>query len=152
VTRLLGAAPLVVAVDQGVNLKVLRRIQGRGEIRLVQAHTLEQDFRQVADQGRAFRLDVSVLGGPDMISADDVHLVEAIIGREKLADIEHVYASWLNKNDYFVTENVDDFIRQGRREALEQALPGLKIRTMAEFLRELAHLRGGGLPPPALPS
>jgi hypothetical protein len=130
-------------VDQGVNLKVLRRIQQSGEIRLVQAHTLEQEFRQVTDQGRAFQLGVSTLGGLDMIAADNVHLVEAIIGRDKFADIEHVYASWLNKNDYFVTENVDDFIRKGRRGALEQALPGLKIRTTAEFLRELEQARGG---------
>jgi hypothetical protein len=27
----------------------------------------------------------------------------------KAADVEHVYASWLNGNAYFVTENVDDF-------------------------------------------
>jgi hypothetical protein len=26
----------------------------------------------------------------------------------KAADVEHVYASWLNGNAYFVTENVDD--------------------------------------------
>lgn len=127
----------MVAVDQGVDLKKLRRIQRRGDVRLVQAHTLEQDFRHVADQGRPFRLGVSSLGGLDMLAADNVHLVEAVIGRDKTADVDHVYASWLNKNDYFVTENVDDFIRNGRRGALEQALPGLKIRTTAEFCREV---------------
>jgi hypothetical protein len=37
---------------------------------------------------------------------------------------------------------VDDFIRDGRREALEEVLPGLKIRTTAEFLRALAEDRG----------
>jgi hypothetical protein len=131
------AKPVVVAVDQAVDLKALRRLQRIGAVRLVQAHSLEQSFRHVADQGRAFVIGVSSVGGPDMIAADNVQLVESIIGKEKFADFEHVYASWLNKNDYFVTENVDDFIRGGRREALEQALPGLKIRTTAELLRDL---------------
>jgi hypothetical protein len=133
--------PLVVAVDQGVDLKTLRRLQREGAVRLVQAHTLEQNFRNVVDQGRSFRVGESTLGGPDMIVTDNVHLVEHVIGREKFADVEHVYASWLNKNDYFVTENVDDFIRNGRREALEEALPGLKIRTTRELLQDLAAAR-----------
>jgi hypothetical protein len=133
--------PLVVAVDQGVDLKTLRRLQHDEAVRLVQAHTLEQNFRNVADQGRTFRIGESTIGGPDMIVADNIHVVEHVIGREKFADVEHVYASWLNKNDYFVTENVDDFIRNGRREALEQAMPGLKIRTTRELLQDLAEVR-----------
>ncbi len=131
----------MVAVDQGVNLKTLRPLQRQGRIRLVQAHTLEQAFRHVREQGRAFRLGVSRLGGPDMLAGDNVHLVEKLIGTPKLADVEHVYASWLNNNDYFVTENVDDFIRDGRREALEAILPGLKIRTTDEFIREIERER-----------
>jgi hypothetical protein len=82
-------------------------------------------------------LRFSTLGGPDMLAGDNVETVEAVIGREKSADVDHVYASWLNRNDYFVTENVRDFIRDGRREELEHALPGLKIRTTAELLREV---------------
>ena len=73
-----------------------------------------------------------------MLAGENVGLVEKLIGRHKLADVEHVYASWLNKNDYFVTENVDDFIREGRREALEEILPGLKIRTTDEFGQEMS--------------
>lgn len=129
----------MVAVDQGVNLKALRRIQREGRIRLVQAHSLEQKFKHVGDQARPFRIGVSAIGGPDVITGENVYAVESAIGRgrEKLPDVDHVYASWLNKNDYFVTENVDDFIRDGRRETLEASMPGLKIRTTAEFLREI---------------
>lgn len=134
----------VVAVDQGVDLKTLRRLQREGRICLVQAHTLEQNFKHVTDQGRAFRVGMSKIGSPDMIAGNNAYLVEAVIGRKKLPDVEHVYASWLNKNDYFVTENVDDFIRDGHREQLEALLPGLKIRTTREFLQEvgLSHSPG----------
>jgi hypothetical protein len=128
---------LVVAVDQGVNLKALRRLQREGQITLVQAHTLEQRFRHVGEQGRPFRIGVSRIGGPDRIAGDNASEVERIVGKAKMPDVDHVYGSWLNKNDYFVTENVDDFIREGRREALEAALPGLRIRTTAELLAEL---------------
>ena len=133
----LNAPPLTVGVDQGVNLKALRSLQRDGRVRLVQAHSLEQKFKQVADQGRAFRIGMSAIGGPDGLAGDNVYAVEALLSKAGFADIEHVYASWLNKNDYFITENVDDFIRQGRRELLEQLLPGLKIRTTGEFLREI---------------
>jgi hypothetical protein len=131
------SATLKVAVDQGANLKLLRQLQRRGRIVLVQAHTLEQNFKQVQDQGKAFRLDFSTLNGPDMLAGDNLDSVRRIIGEDKDADVEHVYASWLNKNDYFVTENVRDFIRDGRRDKLEAVLPGLRIRTTDELIREL---------------
>jgi hypothetical protein len=129
---------LMVAVDQGVNLKRLRELQRESRILLVQAHTLEQSFKQVSDQGKSFRLDMSTLDGPDLLVGENLQEVERIIGKGNSADIEHVYASWLNKNDYFITENVNDFIRRGRRDALENVLPGLRIRTTEELIRELA--------------
>jgi hypothetical protein len=126
----------VVAVDQGSDLKLLRRLQHDGRVELVQAHTLEQQFRQVRGQGKAFRLDVSRLGGPDMLAGENFYEVGRLLGPGKDADVEHVYASWLNGNAYFVTENVDDFIHDGRREELEALLPGLRIRRTAELVRE----------------
>jgi hypothetical protein len=51
-------------------------------------------------------------------------------------DAEHLYACYLNRNDYFLTENPDDFINGGRRERLETLL-GVKIRRTEEFLDEL---------------
>jgi hypothetical protein len=130
----------MVAVDQGVNLRRLRELQRESRIVLVQAHTLEQSFKHVSDQGKSFRLDGSKLDGPDMLVGDNRQEVERVVGKGNSADIEHIYASWLNKNDYFVTENVDDFIRHGRRDALEDVLPGLRIRTAEELIQELADL------------
>jgi hypothetical protein len=128
----------VVGVDQGANLRVLRNLQRDGRIELVQAHSLEQSFEHVGQQGRPFRLDVSRLDGLDRIAGDNVHEVERILGKSNVSDIDHVYASWLNGNDYFVTENVDDFIRGGHCEALEASLPGLRIRTTAELVDDLS--------------
>jgi hypothetical protein len=133
--------PLIVAVDQGVNLKILHRLQREGRILLVQAHSLEQRFRHVRKQGRPFRIGRSRIGGPDRIAGNNVRVVEEVVGKQNLADVDHVYAAWLNQNDYFVTENVDDFIDGRRRERLEEALPGLKIRRTVELERDL---RSGG--------
>ena len=132
-----GEGVPVVAVDQGANLKLLRKLQDQGRVELVQAHELEQQFRQVRGQGKPFRLDVSRLDGLDMLAGENVHEVERLLGPGKDADDDHVYASWLNGDAYFVTENVDDFIRGGRREKLQALLPGLRIRTTAELVREL---------------
>ena len=129
------SATITVGVDQGANLRHLRQLQREGRLVLVQAHTLEQSFKYVADQGKVFRLD-SGLDGPDLLSDESqLQEVERIVGKENRADIEHVYVSWLNKNDYFVTENPDDFISDGRRESLELILPGLRIRTTEELLQ-----------------
>jgi hypothetical protein len=57
------------------------------------------------------------------------------------ADIAHIYACYLNDCEYFVTENTDDFIKGGQREALESLL-GIKIRRTKEFVQEIAIQQG----------
>jgi len=47
-----------------------------------------------------------------------------------------MYAAYVNKCDYFVTEDMKDFINNGRREALEFLL-GVKIRRTIEFIQEI---------------
>jgi hypothetical protein len=73
------------------------------------------------------------------VLADDlVRGVEAIVGLNRGVDVAHIYACYLNDCEYFVTENPDDFIKGGRREALESLL-GIKIRRTKEFMQELAN-------------
>jgi hypothetical protein len=62
--------------------------------------------------------------------------LERIIGPQNRRDIGHIYAAWLNKCDYFVTENVKDFINGSRREALESLL-GVKVCRTKEFIQEI---------------
>jgi hypothetical protein len=137
--------PLKVAVDQSVDMKPLWRLQRSGRIVLFQAHDLEQSFRDVLAQGRPFRIEESALDGPDMWADENFAEVESLIGRgrEKRADVEHVYAAWLNQCDYFGTNDSTDFIRNGRREQLEQLLRGVRIRRLEESLREAEKAEAG---------
>ncbi len=128
--------PLDVTVDQGADLKALRRLQEHGVVRLHQVHDLEQPFRAVGKQGMALPLERSVLDGCDMLAGDELAEVRRLVGGRNVADVDHVYSAFLNHSDVFVTENPDDFIKDGKRERLESLL-GLKIRTTKELLAEL---------------
>lgn len=66
-------------------------------------------------------------------NVDDVHLE---FGNNNYNDFLHVYSAYLSQMDYFVTNDLDEFIKGGRRERLEALMPGLKIRTMDELLAE----------------
>jgi hypothetical protein len=125
----------MVYVDQGVNLKKLRALQRKGGIKLVQADSLEQQFKGVDKQGRAFTIGQSQIGGSDMIADDNVDVVAAFMGKQNNIDFNHIYAAYLSHCDYFVTNNPKDFIHKGKRAELESML-GLKIRTSDEFLTE----------------
>jgi hypothetical protein len=128
-----------VGIDQGANLKALRQLQLRGLLTLHQANELEQTWpRDVIQQKKGFMLDHSTLDGPDEIADEKiVREIERIIGLENRKDIGHIYAAYLNKCEYFVTENPDDFINDGRREALESLL-GIKVRRTDELVQEIA--------------
>jgi len=126
-----------VGIDQGADQKLLRPLQRQGLIQLVQANELEQPFRHVTKEKKGFMLGHSKLGGPDELAkAEVVERLEEIIGLANRKDIGHIYACYINKCDYFVTENPDDFIYGGRKEALESLL-GVKIRRTEEFIQEI---------------
>lgn len=74
------------------------------------------------------------MDGPDVLAGDEVHEVDRIVGLDKRIDKAHIYACYLNECEYFVTEDTEAFITNGRREALESLL-GVKIRRTAEFIQ-----------------
>jgi hypothetical protein len=126
-----------VGIDQGANLKALRQLQRQGLIELHQANELEQTWSDVVQQKKGFMLGHSKLGGPDVLADEIVHGVDRIVGLDKRVDIAHIYACYLNKCEYFVTEDAEAFINNGRREALESVLR-IKIRRTDEFIQEVA--------------
>ena len=128
---------MLVAVDQGANLKKLRPLQKEGKISLQQVGGIEQSWRDIQNHGQPFRLDHSHLDGPDMLAGDNVHEVEAMFRKDQRNDFTHVYSAHQIGAAYFVTNNPRDFINNGRREKLEALMPGLKIRTTEEFLQEI---------------
>jgi hypothetical protein len=125
-----------VGIDQGANMKMLKRLQSAGIVVLYQAHDLEGRRRQVIQQGRAFRFDVSELDGIDGFADEKWEDTIELFGAARENDAEHLYSCYLNRIDYFITEDQSDFIAGGRREQLE-ALLGVKIRRTEEFLDEL---------------
>jgi hypothetical protein len=126
-----------VGIDQNVNLKKLRQLQRQGLIELHQANELEQTWSDIVQQKKGFMLGYSRLDGPDVLADETVHEVERIIGLDKRVDIAHIYACYLNDCEYFVTEDANAFIANGRREALESLL-GIKIRRTKELIQEVA--------------
>jgi|GEM_PF-6311432 len=128
---------LLVAVDQGADLKKLRPLQKTGKISLRQVRDIEQSWPDIQDHGQPFRLDHSHLDGSDMLAGDNVYEVEAMFRKDQRNDFTHVYSAHQIGADYFITNNPRDFIKDGRREKLESLMPGLKIRTTEEFLEEI---------------
>jgi hypothetical protein len=141
--------PIKVAIDQGADQKALRPLQARGLIELRQANELEQHgWTGVVQQKKGSMLNHSGLDGPDQLADEKVvRELERIVGANNRADIAHIYASYLNGCEYFVTENVDDFINDGRRQALESLL-GLRVRRTKELIQEITAWGDAGRTPP----
>jgi hypothetical protein len=131
-----------IGIDQGVDLKALRRLQRQGLFELRQANELEQTWRDVIQQKKAFMVGHSRLGVEDVLAEEKASEVERLLGPGNRMDIAHVYGAYLNGCEYFVTEDPTDFINDGRREAL-QSLLGVKIRRTREFIQELLQGRDG---------
>jgi hypothetical protein len=125
-----------VYIDQGVDQKELKKLQKIRSFKIVQTD-LEQQFSITGKVNKAFTIGRSTLDGPDVLAGDNISLVQEIVGKSKHEDISHIYSAWLNKCDYFITNNPDDFIRDQKREKLEQVLYPLKIVTLKEFATEL---------------
>ena len=127
-----------VGIDQGANQDLLRPLQDQGLIELRHAKELEKTWSYyVTQQKKGFMLGHSKLGGPDELAKEEVvEKLQEIIGLANRADLGHIYACYINKCEYFVTENPDDFIKGGRREALESLL-GVRIRRTTEFVDEV---------------
>ena len=129
-----------VYIDQNINQKKIKEIKKSFNFEIVQNDT-EQQFGSTSKINKAFILDSSQLDGPDVIVDNNIEIVQRVIGENKHEDIGHIYSAHINNCDYFITENVKDFILHGKRELLEQALPSLKIRRLGEFVREKMLLR-----------
>jgi len=126
---------IIVAIDQGVNLKKLRPLQKEGLIELRQVRDIEQSWSDIKDQDQAFTIGVSNIGGQDFIAGDNIGEVRSIFDG-KNNDFLHYYSAAGNSVDFFITENINDFVSNNKREKLEN-LTGIKIMTTKEFLAHL---------------
>lgn len=129
-----------VGIDQGARQNLLRPLQRQGLIELRQANELERIWSDVVtQQKKGFMLGHTRLGRDVLADEKIIRELERIIGPQNRIEMGHIYAAYLNKCEYFVTENPDDFIKGGHKEALESLL-GIKIRRTKEFMAEIAAL------------
>jgi hypothetical protein len=129
-----------IYIDQGVDQVKLRKLKKEHDLTYIQGHSLEQIFSWTEKISQPFRLDSSYLNGPDLLAGDNALEVQAVIGKGNKNDIDHLYSAYMAQDcNYFITNDKDEFIKNGKRERLEKILPGIKIVTLEEF--ELA-MRG----------
>jgi len=129
---------ITVLVDNGANLKKLKKIQAKGRIKIYQTE-FENDFKNIPTVGKAFTIGASMIGGPDLIADDNVYKVKDEF-KGKDMDFNQVYSAWLNGVRYFITENPKDFIYRNKKESLEKLMPGLRIMRTDEFIDEVSRI------------
>jgi len=135
-----------VYIDQGVNQRKLRELRKKFKFEVVQGHRTEGRIKGASQVSEPFTIGVSVIGGMDKIVGDNMSEVSRIIGKNNRNDISHIYSAYMeNGCEYFITNNADDFIRNGKNDAkgtkrkeLEKQLQGLRVVTLNEFERALA--------------
>jgi hypothetical protein len=86
-----------VGIDQNVDQRQLKRLRKSGIAILYQAHDLEQSFQKVIPQGRAWRIGRSPLGGLDGLADEKYKDLLRELGKAREADVEHLYACYLNE-------------------------------------------------------
>ncbi len=125
-----------VTIDTSVDLKRLRELEKQGLIRIEKAH-IENRIKKIKKE-----LPTVAILGHALLPArlgpfKNFFKILSIIGKSNVNDALILEAHIAYGNDYFVTNDIKDFIRSGRREKLERTFPGLKILTVEELERLL---------------
>lgn len=136
-----------IYVDQGVNQKRLRTLRAKYEagVDLVNVNHYEQRIKCARSISGVLTLGGSALDGDDYLGDDCIlKQIEVAMfpdGKNKPndnLDIAHLYSTYIEKCDYFVTNNPRNFIYSGIRKRIERILPRLKIVDIDELERLLA--------------
>ena len=129
--------PIVITIDQGVNQRKLKSLIRDEKIIVKQVKDLEYQWPFTRKHGQPFRIGVSTIGGLDMIADDNfIAVKQEFPHKRQQADMIHLYSAYLAGSEYFLTNDPNDFIYEEKRLRLEALMPGLKIRTLEEFLNE----------------
>ncbi|HAU65844.1 MAG: hypothetical protein A2017_17700 [Lentisphaerae bacterium GWF2_44_16] len=125
---------LSITCDSSANKKTLCDLEKRGFIKIfdVNIETFSKQttkIKAVAVRGHSKWDDGSVWGD----DSNNFQEAKEIIGGHNMGDVRHLEAHLRSGNDVFVTEDLDEFIRDGRREELESKFSDLKIMTPEEL-------------------
>jgi hypothetical protein len=122
----------IVTMDTSADFKRLRKMQNAGLIH-VENVNLENKVKRIS----ATHLTVGILGVaklPFRLGPYNVfEKILSMIGKQNIQDAMILEAHINSGNDYFVTNNVDDFIDNSKRESLEKTFPGLRILKIDEL-------------------
>ena len=124
--------PKIVTIDTSADLGKLKKLENQGLIRIEKVN-IENRMKKV----RKIHPTVGILSyahlpfrlGP----YDNFDKIVSIIGKQNVSDAMILETHIYSQNDYFVTNNPNDFIRNGKREKLEKGFSGLKILTVDEL-------------------
>lgn len=126
--------PLSVTCDSSANKQILRQLERRGLIKIFDVNI--ETFSKKTDKIKAVAVwdhskwdDGSVWGD----GSSHFQSAKEIIGGHNIGDVRHLEAHLRSGNDFFITEDLDEFIRNGRREELEEKFSGLRIMTPDEL-------------------
>lgn len=126
--------PLSVTCDSSANKKILRELEKLGLIQIFDVNI--ETFSKKTEKVKAVAVwDHSKWNDGSVWGSGSGHFQSAkeIIGGHNIGDAQHLEAHLRSGNDVFVTEDLDEFIRNGRREELERKFSGLKIMTPDEL-------------------
>lgn len=87
-------------------MKALRRLQSQGLRELHQANELEQPFPKVIQDKKGFMVGDTRFGRDVLAKEDVAHALGRIIGPGNRGDIDLIYAAYVNKCEYFVTNEL----------------------------------------------
>lgn len=124
-----------VYVDQGVSQRRIKEIKKEHDINFMHVGHYEQLLKQCEDVSGYFVLGRSQLDGTDVLGlADNVELqIIRIVGKNNKLDIAHLMSAAYNGCNVFLTNDLGEFIRNGKKEKLEQILSPMKIMTLDMF-------------------
>jgi len=123
-----------VTRDKSANLKKLRILENKGLIKIHEV-TLENFVNKAKNRVKPIGV-WNHSKWDECVWADEKNTYDAIrkiIGKHNIKDAMHLEAHIRNGFDFFVTNDLDEFIKNGKRESLENQFLELKIVTVQEL-------------------
>jgi len=126
--------PYKVTRDKSADLKRLKALE---KFELIEIHEVQIESQTNKNKRKVLPVAVwDQTKWDEAVWADEDNSYDKIrelIGKHNIKDAITLEAHIRNRFDYFITEDKDEFIRNGRREELEKAFPSLKILTVTEL-------------------
>lgn len=126
--------PYKITRDKSADLKRLKVLQKLG---LIEIHEVQIESQTNKNKRKVLPVAVwdHTKWGESVWAGDDnsYDKIRELVGKHNVKDAITLEAHIRNQFDYFITEDKDEFISNGRRKDLEDAFPNLVILTVSEL-------------------